>query len=303
MRDSGQSERHDTVRAHRLTSETRPPEQPAAQIAPSEPAVSVVMPCRNAELYIRQAIDSILGQTWQDFEFIIIDNASSDSTGAIVSEYAARDKRIRYMRNERDLGIAGSLNRGLRAARGEFIARMDADDIAVADRLEKQVAYMRSHPDCLIVGCNIVLIDAKGKRIGRREFAPQDQEIKRRMVAEIPFCHPATMLRREPVLASGVFYDERIRTVEDRDFWLRLADHGRYANLPEYLMYYRVSEIAMKYAECRRTVWDIVRLQLRWVRQRRFRNWRTVAAIATGFVLLLLPRSVITALYRFKHSH
>ena len=110
------------------------------------------------------------------------------------------------------------------------------------------------------------------------------------------------MLRRAPVVASGVFYDETISTVEDRDFWLRLADHGAYANLPDYLMNYRISEEGMKYSECRRTVRDIVSLQMRYFRDRKFRNFRSTTAIAAGLVLLLLPRSMISALYRWKYS-
>ena len=266
------------------------------------PLVSVVFPCRNAERYIRAALESILEQSYRELEILVIDNASVDTTPEIVAGYAAQDGRIKYLGNETDLGIAGSLNRGLRAATGEFIARMDADDIAMPERIAKQVAYLEANPECVICGTNIIIINAEDERIGRRDFATADEDIKRGMLIDIPFCHPATMFRRRAVAEGGVFYDEQWRTVEDRDFWLRLADHGQYANLPEDLMLYRISETSMKYAECRRTVFDIIRLQLRWAFDPRFRGLRTMVMIAAQSVLLLLPRRVITYLYKLRYS-
>ncbi len=264
--------------------------------------VSIVFPCRNAERYIRAALESILEQSYRELEILVIDNASDDGTPGIVAEYAARDPRIKYLGNETDIGIAGSINRGLREATGELVARMDADDIAMPERIAKQVAYMEANPDCVICGTDIVLINGEGERIGRREFATRDADIKRGMLVEIPFCHPATMFRRSAVVEGGVFYDEQWRTVEDRDFWLRLADHGLYANISEDLMLYRISETSMKYAECRRTVLDIVRLQLRWAFDPRFRGLRIAVMIAAESVLLLLPRRVITYLYKLRYS-
>ena len=266
------------------------------------PLVSVVLPCRDAERYIRAALESILEQSYRELEILIIDNASADTTPEIVTGYAAADPRIRYLRNETDIGIAGSLNRGLREATGELIARMDADDIALSERLAKQVAYLEANPNCVICGTNIVLINADDEEIGRREFGTDDADIKRRMLIDIPFCHPATMFRRQAVVEGGVYYDEQWRTVEDRDFWLRLADHGLYANIPEDLMRYRISETSMKYAECRRTVYDIVRLQLRWAFDPRFRGVRNLVMIAAESALLLLPRRVITYLYKLRYS-
>lgn len=265
------------------------------------PRVCVLMPCRNAELYIREAIESILAQTYQHFEFLIIDNVSADATPDIVREYAANDSRITYIRNPRDLGIAGSLNKGLRLATGEYVARMDADDVAMPDRLEKQIAYMEANADCVICGSNIILIDENGKQFGKRDFPQNDGLIKQRMLAEIPFCHPATLLRRRPIIEHEVFYDETIFTVEDRDFWLRFAEYGRYANLPEPLLRYRISDIGMKQAEHRRTLVQIIKLQLRYAADPRFRGLGIVWMMISESVLLCLPGRMVTALYRFKY--
>ena len=120
-----------------------------------QPKISVVMPAYNAENYIREAIDSILAQTFRDFEFLIIDDGSTDHTVEIIRSYS--DSRIRLYQNERNMGVAATLNRGLDLARGEYIARMDADDISLPERFAKQAAYMDAHPDVAVCGSNIIL--------------------------------------------------------------------------------------------------------------------------------------------------
>jgi glycosyltransferase involved in cell wall biosynthesis len=259
------------------------------------------MPCRNAAGYIGRAIESILGQTYPLFELLIVDNASTDGTVDVVTGMQHRDPRILLLRNPRDIGIAGSLNRGLTNARGRFIARMDADDIAEPTRLERQLAYMRAHPECIVCGSHVTLIDEEDRVIGSRRFPERDEQIKRIMLREIPFCHPATFLRAEPVLTHGIRYDESIETVEDRDFWLRLAPHGAYANLDEYLLRYRVSRGAMKHREARRTLVNIMRLQVRHMTDPQHRSLRLFAVILAQCLLLPLPKSVISLLYRLRY--
>jgi glycosyltransferase involved in cell wall biosynthesis len=265
------------------------------------PLVTVVFPCRNAVPYVGAALESILSQTYRHLEVLVVDNASSDATVEIVTRMQERDPRIVLLRNPRDIGIAGSLNRGLRAARGEFIARMDADDIAEPNRLERQLAFMRSHPECIICGSHITLIDEEDRVIGSRRFPTSDREIKRIMLLEIPFCHPATFLRAAPISEHGILYDEAIETVEDRDFWLRLARYGAYANVDEYLLRYRVSRGAMKHREARRTLVNIVRLQVRHIADPEHRSLRLLAMVLAQSLLLPLPKSAISFLYRLKY--
>jgi glycosyltransferase involved in cell wall biosynthesis len=268
---------------------------------PENPLITVLMPCRNAGRYIRLAIDSILQQTYPHFEFLIIDNASTDGTPEIVEDYRRADPRIVLVRNARDIGIAGSLNKGLKMASGRFIARMDADDVSEPSRLADQLAYLLAHPECIICGSHITLIDEDDRVIGRRRFPETDEQIKRIMLLEIPFCHPATFLRAEAVGEHGVLYDESIHTVEDRDFWLRLAPHGAFANLDKHLLRYRVSPGAMKYREARRTLLNIMRLQLRHMNDARHRSLRLSATILAQCLLLPLPKRAITFLYRLRY--
>ena len=132
------------------------------------PLISVIMPAYNAEKYIGEAIESILNQTLKDFELIIVNDASTDSTGNIIKSYAEKDSRIVVLVNENNLNIAGSLNRGISVAKGTFIARMDADDIALPERLEMQAKVMSENPQVAVVGNDIQLINESGVVIGYR---------------------------------------------------------------------------------------------------------------------------------------
>jgi glycosyltransferase involved in cell wall biosynthesis len=139
------------------------------------PRISVVMSVYNGEKYLRQAIESILQQTYTDFEFIIIDDGSTDSSREIIQSYD--DKRIRLVINEQNIGLTKSLNKGIRLAKGEFIARMDADDISLPQRFEKQVAYLDSHPEVGVLGTYANIIDHRGKIINNIIFPTEHETI------------------------------------------------------------------------------------------------------------------------------
>lgn len=200
------------------------------------PKVSVIMPAYNAEKYINAAIDSILGQTFTDFELIVINDCSKDSTEDVILSY--RDQRIVYLKNEKNLGVAGTLNRGLVAASGEYIARMDSDDIAAPERLEKQLAYMQAHPETVVCGSRVRLFSDAGEG----EFCnypQQDRQIKTALLFSCPFAHPSVMLRGTVLRDKGLRYEEAFEKVEDYRLWTQLAKYGEFANLPEPLLRYR----------------------------------------------------------------
>jgi len=202
--------------------------------------VSVVMSVYNGGNYLHEAIDSILEQSFADFEFVIVDDASTDRSLEILKDCAARDSRVHVVLNERNLGLTRSLNKGITLARGELIARMDADDVSLPQRLEKQVAYLSSHEDCVVVGCRILSIDPDGDPI-RRELQAESHDgiewaLFRGFGGGIP--HPTAMFRRAAALAVGG-YREDLRVTQDLDLWLRLAECGRLANIPEILLHYR----------------------------------------------------------------
>jgi glycosyltransferase involved in cell wall biosynthesis len=206
------------------------------------PLISVCMPVYNAERYVAKAVESILTQTLGDFEFIIIDDGSTDGSSNILQDCAARDPRIR-LTSRANRGLAPTLNELIDQARGEFIARMDADDISLPERFQKQVDYMRAHPECVVVGCKIWLADMDGDPLGDGFALQEHEEIDAhhfRVGKGTALPHPCVMMRRSAVLTIGKYRE--FPTGEEVDLFLRLAEHGRLVGLPQVLHLYRIHE-------------------------------------------------------------
>ena len=206
---------------------------------PTIPTVSVCMPVYNADPYIRDATESILRQTFTDFEFIIIDDGSSDDSRQILEELARRDARIRLV-SRPNTGYTIALNEALSMARGHYLARMDADDVSMPDRFEKQVDYLRSHPDCVLVGSRIMTIDPFGSPLYEPNHKLSHEDIESQLLAGVGWAivHPVSMMVREHVTALNGYRVE-MEPSEDLDLFLRLAERGRIANLPQVLLHYR----------------------------------------------------------------
>ena len=202
----------------------------------STPMVSVIMPVYNAERYLAEAVESILNQTFADFELITIDDCSTDGSLAILKSFADKVKRMHVLENERNLGVTPTLNRGLANARGELIARMDADDISLPDRLEKQFAFLQAHPEIGLVSADAVAIDAEGCAIPE-EFAliSEPGYIKWLLHFTCPITHPAVMGRKALFEQAGG-YDPEILYAEDYDLWQRMSQFTCLSNLPDVLI-------------------------------------------------------------------
>jgi glycosyltransferase involved in cell wall biosynthesis len=204
------------------------------------PQISVCMPVYNAKRYLAEAVESILAQTYRDFEFLIIDDGSTDQSLAILERYAAQDARIR-LSSRPNAGYVVRLNEMVNAARGELIARMDADDIAMPERFARQLDFLNAHPEVVVVGCRTLAIDSDGDPIA--EFCTiQNHEEIDRMHLEARhggvMSHPAAMIRASAIRTIGGYRAE-YWPVEDMDLWLRLAEVGRLVNLPVRLLKYR----------------------------------------------------------------
>lgn len=233
------------------------------------PAVSVILPVYNARRFVVEAMRSILDQTFTDFEFIVIDDGSTDDSFRIVKEAAAGDPRLRLVRQENQ-GVSAAANRGMELARGEFLARMDADDISLPTRLEKQVAFLRGHPDHVLVGSRVLFIDEAGLPLFEMPGLKfTHEEIDAGMLAvEWTILQPAVMMRAAAVRKVGG-YRRDLRIHEDHDLFLRLAEVGKVANLPEVLLKYRqhpVSAVSV-YADEHVRAFESV-LQDAWKRRR-----------------------------------
>lgn len=216
-----------------------PGERKRSRSVTPKPLVSILMPVRDGARYVQAAIDSILAQTMHDFELIALDDGSTDETPDILA--ACDDSRLVVVTQE-PRGLVETLNGGLEIARGTYVARMDADDVAVSRRLELQLAFMESHPDVGIVGSSVRLIDEAGTVHGARPCATDEVEIRWESLLENPFMHSTVMLRSEVLQRHSLTYDDDFRAVEDYDLWMRLLRHAKGANLAEPLVLYRFHE-------------------------------------------------------------
>jgi len=205
------------------------------------PLVSVVMSCYNAGEILARAIESVLSQSFQKFEFIIIEDGSTDNTLDLLKAWSQKDDRIHLVLNEKNLGLAHSLNKGIAAATGKYIARMDADDKAHASRFEKQVTFLESNPSVDIVGTGIVQINQKGEDLGAILLPEHHKDIVKRAFKKTMLFHP-TILARKEVFSNYGYYDNSLRWAEDSDLWLRIYDKATFHNLQEPLLDYTVKE-------------------------------------------------------------
>lgn len=184
------------------------------------PEVSVVMGVYNGAEYLREAMDSILAQTFLNFEFIIIDDCSNDDSAQILKEYAGKDERVIVLKNEKNLGLTKSLNLGIAQARGQYIARMDADDISLPDRLAKQLLKIKSDLKIKIVGCNVVLMDESGIDM-KTVYLPTIDQLNKKIKHRNCLVHGSLLFEKRALESVG-FYDERFEMSQDYDLILRL---------------------------------------------------------------------------------
>lgn len=208
------------------------------------PLVSVVMPAYNASAYIADAIESILNQTYNKFELIIVDDCSRDGTADIIKKYAKRDKRIIFLQNKKNLKLSKTLNYGIEMAKGKYIARMDADDYSYHDRLEKQVSYFERHPTVGILGGSMEMFTTENKIIGIRKYPTQDNEIRKNLYWFSPFSHPLIMIRKA-VLDTVGYYNDYYNPAEDYELYFRIGKVSEFANLKDTLLRYRIVSKSM----------------------------------------------------------
>jgi len=210
----------------------------------NKPVISVIMSVLNGEKYLREAIESVLKQTYRNFEFIIINDGSTDNTENIVKSY--KDSRIAYIKNPSNLGLSKSYNVGIKVALGQFIARMDADDICVSNRFARQLSFLENHRDIDIVGSSVVLIDSAGKMLKTIRLPLTHTEMKWKSLFSSPIFHPTVFAKTE-ILKNNP-YDESLPNSEDYELWSKLlfTTDTHFANISEPLLYYRTAGFTQK---------------------------------------------------------
>ncbi len=204
--------------------------------------ITVLMPAYNAERYIAQAIESVLAQTYTNFEFVIINDGSTDNTGAIINNY--KDERIVVV-NQPNLGVAAALNAGLKYATAPYICRFDADDVCYPDRLEKQIRFLQENPDYILVGSDVdYILENDDFLFNFKCIAHSHEEILKKLYFYCPFVHPAVMYKKESILQAGG-YPDNAHNFEDYLLWTKLAGLGKLCNLPEPLIKYRLNSTSV----------------------------------------------------------
>lgn len=199
----------------------------------------------NGMPYLPVALDSILRQTFRDFELVVVDDASTDRSNEIIVAYARNESRIRVLTNPANLGIAGALNIGVEAARGEYIAIMDDDDISLPQRFQRQVEFLDLHPDHILVGCSYDIIDADGRVQKTARYPVESWRVDWLAHFRNPVGHPTAMYRGWLVREGGLRYDRQYQAAADTDFLMRALGFGKAANLPSPLVQYRMHNANM----------------------------------------------------------
>lgn len=209
--------------------------------APTSPLISVVMPVYNAEKYLAKAVDSILQQSLSDFEFVIIDDGSTDHSTDLLKAYTQQDARIKLVSRE-NKGLVASLNEGIALAQAPIIARMDADDIAHPDRFLIQYQFLQQHSDCVCVGGRFRVIDEKSRFLIVADTKLGYEQVELSALQGItPICHPTAMLRKTALTAIGNYHEDDY-PAEDLALFLNLAEIGKIDNVPDIILDYRIHE-------------------------------------------------------------
>jgi len=206
----------------------------------NSPLVSIILPTHNRSSLIGGSIESVLSQTFRDFELVVVNDGSTDNTRKVVDDFSMRDFRVRQVVNKTNLGLVGSLNKGVENAKGKYIARIDDDDRwCDKEKLEKQITFLESNSDYVVTGGGVIDVDATGKEITRFFLLDHDEHLKNVILLHNPFAHSAVVFRKDAWEKAGG-YDEELSSTncEDWDLWLRMGKLGKFYNFQEYFIRY-----------------------------------------------------------------
>lgn len=262
------------------------------------PLVSVLMATYNdQEKYFYSAINSILNQTYGNLELIIVDDSNDEKFILCLKKFQLQDKRIKLIKNKNKLGFVKSLNLGINTAQGEYIARMDSDDIAMPNRIEKQVMYLIENKDVAILGTDIHIIDDDNIVTGSRKYKTSYQEIKNVAFFRNPLAHPTVMYRRKNIKELGL-YDEKFSMAEDYELWLRAINKRVVINnLPEKLLNYRICRDYYKKRNKKNWHYNI---------KAKYKNFyigiKPISGLVFSIIMYMLPQNVIRILYNLDRG-
>ena len=272
--------------------------------ATDAPLVSVVMPVFNAAPYIKDCVESILNQTHFNLEFIIIDDASTDATPLILAAYAKKDRRIKLFTNESQRGISITVKLAINKAKGDYIARMDADDISLPERLTKQVAYLEKNKKTVALGTQCLLIDKKNNITGTKVFPTKHEDIYKYVFHFVPLQQPTIMIARHRLPANFEFYQDGMNTAEEVELFFKLFQFGKIENLNEFLFKYRIHGENTSLKNIRRTFILTLISRLKATIKYNYRPPISGIAmtIAQAMIVLILPQRITFFIYKLSRS-
>ncbi|MBA2857947.1 glycosyltransferase involved in cell wall biosynthesis [Methanococcus maripaludis] len=265
----------------------------------NNPTVSVIMPNYNNEKYLPEAIESIVKQTYENFEFIIIDDCSTDDSWDIIQNYAKKDNRIKAFKNEHNLKIVKTRNRGfdLMSPDSKYIAIFDSDDISMPERLEKQVAFLEKNPDYGLIGSHTYIINENSKIIGYRKYETNLKKIIKNMVKKNQFAQPSVMIRKS-VLDEVGFYDEKYTRCQDYELWFRIAKSFKIGILDEFLIKYRISKTQGKSTHLKETLKFTLDIQKKWLFDKKFFSIFGIIYYGLEHLMYFLPSKFVLKLFK-----
>lgn len=266
----------------------------------TKPLVSVIMPVFNPGKFLSPAIDSILNQTYRQFELIIVDDSSTDNSWKTVKKYAKADKRIKVFQNPQNMGVSVTSNFAISQAQGDYITRMDSDDISPVYRLERQVKYLQSHPKTIAVGGQCVIINYKGEFIGAKNFPIISSEIHDMLFWAVPIQQGCTMINRTLLPPDFEWYTSTFRSAEEINLIFRLTRYGQIANVKDVFPFYRHLSSSLSHKDPKTTFWLTLNSRLKAIRNGHQPSFKAVCInLAQIPIITLLPNSLINQLWYY----
>lgn len=251
-----------------------------------KPLVSIIMPVYNGAFFLVEAIESIMSQTFQDFEFIMVNDGSTDKTGKIIEYYKnLYPDKIRYFNIDNRGGAFAAINLVVKETRGEFIALMDSDDISMPERLEKQVAFLRDNLEIIILGTQANIIDKNGELIGKKRLPITNREIKKEFAFSHPMVHPSCLIRKSLLPYQTHIYENKFGVNDDYYTFFKLLNYGQFANLPEILYNYRIHNDNSSLKNLKKTLINTIKI--------RILAWRRCGYQLPALLFILMPLQFI----------
>jgi glycosyltransferase involved in cell wall biosynthesis len=272
------------------------------KLTKKEPLVSVIMPVYNGGFFMGQAIESILKQTYKNFEILIIDDASTDNTWQIMKNYKKLfPKKIKIFRLKKNIGAFGAMNLVIKKAKGEFIAPMDSDDLSHRQRLEKQVDFLQENPEVIVLGTQAWVIDENNEVIGKKNYPCNNKEIYQNYAVVHPIVHPSCMIRRSLLPEKNKIYENKYGVNDDYYTFFKLLNYGKFANLPDYLLSYRIHGANSSLQNLKGKFFNISKIRIMACRELNYRfSLKAIIIFLAQFLLvMLIPGKIINYVYFF----